>query len=155
VPIVIFGVTWLVNGLFSLAGIVVSAWGLSKQTLVNMVFAVVVLGIAGLLLIPRFGLEGAASSVGIAYVLQALLQLWQMRRATGGWNYNRTVLYPLGLGAIAGLTMAAVWLGLVAVAPSLPRLAVEIVAFVAFAAVYGAGVLRLRAQGMLGRPRIA
>jgi O-antigen/teichoic acid export membrane protein len=155
VPIVIFGVTWLVNGLFSLAGIVVSAWGLSKQTLLNMVFAVVVLGVAGMLLIPPFGLEGAASSVGIAYVLQALLQLWQMRRATGGWNYNRTVLYPLGLGALAGLSMAAVWLGLVAVAPSLPRLAVEIAAFVAFAAVYGAGVLRLRARGLLGRPRIA
>jgi hypothetical protein len=32
---------------------------------------------------------------------------------------------------------------------------VEIAAFVAFAAVYGAGVLRLRARGLLGRPRIA
>ena len=154
VPIVIFGMTWLVNGLFSLAGIVVTAWGHSKQTLVNMVFALVVLGVAGMLLIPRLGLPGAASSVGIAYVLQAILQLWQMRRATGGWNYNRTVLYPLGLGAIAGAAMAATWLGMIAVAPGLPALAVEIAAFVAFAVVYGAGVLRLRARGMLGRPRI-
>jgi O-antigen/teichoic acid export membrane protein len=154
VPIVIFGVTWLVNGLFSLAGIVVTAWGLSKQTLVNMVFALVVLGAAGTMLIPAYGLPGAASSVGIAYVLQALLQLWQMRRATGGWNYNRTVLYPLALGVLAGSAMAAVWLGLAVAAPSLSRLAVELAAFVAFSIVYGAGVLRLRARGLLSRPRV-
>lgn len=153
-PIVIFGVTWLVNGLFSLSGIVVTAWGLSKQTLLSILFALLALVVAGLLLIPRFGLPGAASSVGVAYVSQAVLQLVQMRAATGGWNYNRTVLYPLALGALAGAVMAAVWLGLALLAPSLPRLAVETAAFLAFAAVYAAGVLRMRAAGLLSRPRL-
>lgn len=154
IPIVILGITWLVNGLFSLAGIVVTAYGYGKQTLLNTVFAIVVLTVSGFLLIPRFGLPGAAASVGAAYVLQAGVQLVQMRRVTGGWNYNRTVLVPLGLGALGGAAMAATWIGLSHADAALPPLAIRALAFLAFASVYGLGVLRAYRRGLLGRPQL-
>ena len=143
-PIVVLGGVWLVNGLISLSGIVVTAYGHSKQTLLNTLLACALLAGTGVLLVPHYDLLGAALAVGVAYTGQGIAQLIQMRIVTGGWNYDRSVLYPLGLGLLAGAAMAGGWL-----------LVGKTAGVAAFALVYAAGVARLKRAGLLGRPRIA
>jgi hypothetical protein len=49
---------------------------------------------------------GAALSVGLAYSVQSVIQLLQMRMITGGWNYRFEAFLPMawaGLGAALAL----------------------------------------------------
>jgi O-antigen/teichoic acid export membrane protein len=142
-PLVILCAFWIVNGAISLAGIVVSAYGHSRLTLQNVVVAVVVLAAACYLLIPRFGLVGAAYAVGIGYSVQGVFQVAQMRMVTGHWNFRREVLLPFRIGGSAALAAGMVWLVLSALSVPNSWLARSLV-FAAFAAVYAAGVFRLR-----------
>jgi O-antigen/teichoic acid export membrane protein len=139
-PIVILCAFWLFNGVASLAGIVVAAYGKSRLTLFNTLFAIAVQAAASFVLIPRYQLVGAALSVGIAYTAQGCLQVVQMRRVTGGWNYNRSVFGPMMVALFGGVAMAAiVWLG----KGHGMELTVRIAAFAAFALVYLPGAWRL------------
>ena len=147
-PIVILGGVWLVAGTLGLAGIVVTAYGHSTQTLLATLFAIVLLAVSGVILIPQHRLVGAALAVGIGYVGQGLLQVAQMRWITGAWNYDRSVLRPLALGAAAGVAMALAWLLAGAV---VPRFAAKSLGVLVFALVYGAGVVRLARAGLLRR----
>lgn len=139
-PVVILCGFWLFNGLASLAGVVVAAYGRSRLTLFNVFFAIAVQAAASFVLIPPLQLVGAALAMGIAYTLQGCLQIVQMRSVTGGWNYDRSVLGPMALGLGAGAAMAAVWWIGRGHAADLP---VRCLAFAAFAAIYLPGAWRL------------
>jgi O-antigen/teichoic acid export membrane protein len=151
-PLVILCAFWIVNGAISLAGIVVSAYGRSRLTLQNVLVALVVLASACFLLIPRFGLVGAAYAVGIGYSVQGVFQVVQMRVVTGYWNYRREVLLPFQIGGAAALCAGIVWLIVSGLSTPSPWLARSLV-FAAFAAVYGAGVVTLRKQGRFAMVR--
>ena len=146
VPVVILCGFWLVNGIANLAGVVVSAQGRSRLTLFNTLFAAAALGAAAMVLIPRYGIVGAALAVGLAYSAQGALQLVQMRGVTGSWNLDRSVLGPVALGLAGGAALVGVWLLVGEGGPlglHLPALATRIGAFAAFALVYGVGAWRL------------
>lgn len=105
--VMILGGFWVATSIMTLAGIVVSAYGRSGLTLFNTVAAALVQ--AGLLwlMVPHYGLNGAAFSVGITYSLLSGLQLGQMRVITGGFHYRsdtaKAVAIGLGTGALLGL----------------------------------------------------
>jgi O-antigen/teichoic acid export membrane protein len=144
--LVILVATWWLTGLTALSGIVVSAYGRSDLTLYANVATSLVLGLAGIALVPRLGLTGAALATGAAYAFQSAAMLAQMRAVSGGWNYDRSLwrLVPIGvLGAAAWLV--ASWLG----APVLPDVSRRLVALFAALVVYGVCVLRLWRTGAL------
>jgi O-antigen/teichoic acid export membrane protein len=147
-PLVVLCGFWIVQGAVSLAGIVVSAYGHSRYTAQNVIVAIVVLGVACLVLIPRFGLVGAACAVGLGYTAQAGFQLVQMRVITGSWNYRPIVLEPFRLAVLSAAAATAAWLGARALAlpDGWPARSLE---FGAFAIVYGLGVHRLWKRGLL------
>lgn len=139
-PVVILCAFWLVGGVANLAGIVVSAFGRSRLTLLNTLVTIVVLGVASALLIPRWGIVGAAFALGISTIAQGTLQLVQMRGVTGAWNFDRTVPLPALLGLVSGAALVVVWL---LARDAVPELAARAIAFGAFAALYGVGLVRV------------
>ncbi|HET6584122.1 MAG TPA: hypothetical protein VFG69_11750 [Nannocystaceae bacterium] len=149
-PIVVLAFAWQLNGLFGLAGAVVSAYGLAGRTLLAQALVVVVLVTTSVALVPAHGLVGAAWSVAAAFTAQGLFHLVQMRLVTGGFPYDRRIWTVLATGIAALSVMAIVawaWPG------GADRLAGRIAAFAAFALVYGAAVGRMARVGWLVRGR--
>jgi O-antigen/teichoic acid export membrane protein len=145
-PIVILAFAWQVNGLFGLAGAVVSAYGLAGRTLFGQALVIVVLALAGLVLIPAYGLVGAAWAVALAYTTQGLVQLVQMRLAIGAFPYDHRIWTVFAVG-IASLAL----MGLVGWAWPGPAFAGRVAAFSAFALGYGAAVWVMARAGWLVR----
>ncbi len=110
--VLILSAFWIVNGALGLNGLIVSGYGRSDLTLLNVVVTIAVEGVLLALLVPAFGLEGAALAVGLAYSVQNSVQLLQARRITGSWNYGSDVFAMLGVGAITAVVMGAAWWGL-------------------------------------------
>lgn len=50
--------------------------------------------ISAVILIPRFGIDGAASSQVVCYLVEVLMALWMIRRA-GDWEFKMNELSPL------------------------------------------------------------
>lgn len=130
---------WVLNSAVSLAGLVVSATGRSQLVLLNTTMTIFIQGALLSVLLPHFGLEGAALSVGLAYSAQSLIQLAQMRLITGSWNLTPRVLRPSLLGGLAIAAMLAVW----GFAPGSDELGWRAAAFGAFALVYLPGLYAL------------
>lgn len=131
---------WYLNGLIGLNGSVVSGFGRSDWLLLDLVVATLALAGLLVLLLPPFGLLGAAFSVGASYTLQSALQAWQARRVAGIWPYERRVfqvfaLSLLSLGALALVRVALEPLGVDAAAGA---------GFAASTLVFGGGLLLLR-----------
>ncbi len=145
-PIVILAFAWQVNGLFGLAGAVVSAYGLAGKTLVGQVLVIAVLALAGWLLIPSHGLVGAAWAVALAYTAQGLVQLVQMRRATGAFHYDHRIWTVFAVGLACFAIMGLVGWGW----PGAP-FASRIAGFAAFAIAYGTAVWTMAHAGWLVR----
>jgi len=91
-------------------------------------------------LVPRFGLTGAALANGVMYLALALLYVVQARRILGAWPYDRQIAALLGLSCAASLVMVALWFGLDPVLGRLSRVA----GFLGFVAVFMPGAFRLR-----------
>lgn len=140
-----------VHGLFGLNQHIVSGFGHSRLTFVNMLLAIAS-GIALLvLLIPGGGVDGAAWGIGLTYVLLNVLWAVEARVITGGWHYERSIAAVLGLTAMAAAAMAGAWFGLSALIGA--GVAADLVArlggLAAFAAVFAPGMLALRRSGRL------
>ena len=144
--LVVFCVFWGVLGAAGLAGVVVAGYGYSKLTLLNVVVALAVQAPLVYVLGDRFGLEGAAAAVGIAYTVQHALQLAQMRYITGQWCYTRSVVPMLVTAAGSVALSVAAYVALAAAGELVQRLG----AFAVFAAGYGAATLYLYRSGRLG-----
>ncbi len=136
---------WAFNGALGLAGLVVAGYGRSGLSLISTIFAFVVLSGLLRLFVAPWGMEGAALAVGLAYTLQYIFMVLQMRWVTGRWNYRIEVLWATLAAAGGSAAMAIAWV-LTAGLPPLPN---RIIAFLAFGAVYGVAVLRMRRVGLL------
>jgi len=156
--VIILCVFWVTNSALSLAGIVVSAYGHARVAFFNVLFVIVVEGIALWFLVPLYGIDGAAVAVGIAYSLQGIAQVVQMRLLTGSWNYTRRVAWPLGIGSLAAGFAGLVWM----IVPDPHALIWRATAFAVFVLVYGAGMIVVtvryeprptRVRASLGNPR--
>ncbi|MEL6179383.1 MAG: oligosaccharide flippase family protein [Myxococcota bacterium] len=127
---------WVINSAVSLAGIVISAYGYSTLTFVNVLLAILIQGAVLWVLVPPYGLEGAAFGVGIGYTILGLIQLVQMRWLTGSWNLTALVAWPMVFGLAGACAAAVAWVGV----PDPGLLVWRVVVFVAFVVVYGAGM---------------
>jgi O-antigen/teichoic acid export membrane protein len=76
--------------------------GHARLTLANSIAFLVLSLILDLLLIPRYGLLGAAVANAGAVAAVNLLRLWQTRRVLGIGPYDRRFLRPLVAGLLAG-----------------------------------------------------
>jgi O-antigen/teichoic acid export membrane protein len=141
---------WLVSGAISLPGVVLAGYGYARLGLI-----VTLLGIAFevplmFLLVPRYGLVGAALAVGIANMLQQFVQIWQMKRLTGGLHYNERARRPLGPATLAGAATAGTWLALHESSAS--QWTASVGAFAVFTVIYGLCVGSQWRRGLLRAP---
>ncbi len=137
---------WILSGFFVIHGTL----GMNQQILVgsgrgawvpiDAVLSLLLGGLAFLLLVPRFGLAGAAIANGVTYLTLSLLFIVQARRVVGVWPYDRRAALLLALCGLAALAMAGLWIGL---QPQLGDRA-RIAGFIGFLAVFIPGALRLR-----------
>ena len=78
--------------------------GRAKLTLANSLSFLALSLVLDVLLIPPYGLIGAAVANSTAVAAVNLLRLWQIRRVLGIGPYDRRFLRPLAAGLIAGAT---------------------------------------------------
>jgi O-antigen/teichoic acid export membrane protein len=148
---------WLLNGATSLSGTVIAGYGHARwalfMTLLGIAIEVPLLWV----LVPRYGLVGAAIAVGAMNTTLQQIQLREMKRVSGGWPYTARAFRPLGPALWSGAAaLGGWWLGGVfgaGLTPSVVRLwAAPGLSFICFAAVYGGLVLRQWRQGRLRAP---
>ena len=137
VAITLLAVSHLVNATFGLAGYVLVVSGRSRLMLANNVVVAIVNVALGLILIPRFGLLGAAIAALAGVVLLHTLVTIEVRLAHG--------VYPVGWSMLKPLVAAAAMLGVeTAVGANVARPAARIpLAIVAGLASYLAALVAL------------
>jgi O-antigen/teichoic acid export membrane protein len=137
---------WVFNSPFSLAGIVVSAYGYSGLSLLNVVVGIIGQALFLWWLVPLYTLNGAAAAVGLGYTIVSFVQVCQMRWVTGQWNYEPHVIFPAILGACAAALSYILWLNGLS-GGSNDSLMSRGIAFVVFLSIYGGGLfLHARSQ---------
>ncbi len=136
---------WILNGVVGLNGLIVNGYGRSDLALFNALLAIAVQALLLWLLIPRYGLEGAAAAVGLAYTFQNLVQSLQARAIAGVWAYNESVLWILGAGGLAVVAMGGAWFAFSFAGISAGRIG----GFVVFLAVFAPLLYRLYHVGYL------
>jgi len=137
---------WIINGAVGLNGIILNGYGRSDLTLVNVLVTIAVEAVLLMVLVPSYGINGAAFAVGMAFTVQNIIQAVQARIVTHAWNYSRNVLSIIKLGFLSGGAMTLAWILLSAAGRY-----VNIVSFFLFMIVYCSGVLIFYRRGMLGR----
>ncbi len=134
---------WIISGAIGLNGLILTGFGRSDLTLLNVVVAILTEGLLLFLLVPRYGLNGAALSVGLAYTVQHMFQLFQARMVTGVWNYSRNVFIVLLFSLIAVSIIPVIWFNLADIA-DIPR---RIISFAGYSVFSGCGVYVLHRTG--------
>lgn len=132
-PLMILASCWLITSALGLAGVALYARGYSRLHLANILGTIVVVAVAGAALIPRFALVGAAASVAIGYLAQAIAQAIQLRILTGVWGFDGMSLRPIVVGATALGVASLVRLGL----GPWSLLSTRVLFVIAFALAYG------------------
>jgi O-antigen/teichoic acid export membrane protein len=141
-PAIVLIALYSVHGLFGINQHIVSGFGRSGLTALNMLAALAIGTVLLLLFIPPYGVTGAAWGIGLTYV--ALNAIWaaEARMITGGWHYERCIAEVLALSAIASTAAGLTWLLLA------PLFAFDGVARIAslavFAAIFTPGMLAVR-----------
>jgi O-antigen/teichoic acid export membrane protein len=140
-PAIVLIVLYSVHGLFGINQHLVSGFGRSGLTALNMLAALAIGTALLMLLIPPYGVTGAAWAIGLTYV--ALNAIWaaEARVLTGGWHYERCIGEVLALSALAAGASGLLWTGL---APRVPDLVARIASLALFAAIYTPGMLVVR-----------
>ncbi|MBN1773802.1 MAG: oligosaccharide flippase family protein [Deltaproteobacteria bacterium] len=141
-PVLVLCAFWVLHGAFGLHGLIVLGYGRSGLAAANVGATLGAEALLLLLLVPPFGLVGAALAVGLAFTMQNALWTLQSRRLTGDWPYE-PALRPLllALAAAAG-AMALAWL----VAWPAGEATARVGAFGAFLLTAVVGWLRLRQE---------
>ncbi len=148
---------WLLNGAMSLSGMVIAGYGSARWALTMTLLGIAIELPLLWLLVPRYGLVGAAIAVGLMTTTLQIIQLREMKRVTGGWHYTPRAFSPLGPALWSGAAaLVGWWLGgslSTALAPdALGVWTKPGLAFFCFAAVYGGLVVRQWRQGLLRAP---
>jgi O-antigen/teichoic acid export membrane protein len=141
---------WMLNGSISLPGVVLAGYGHARLGPF-----VTVLGIALelpllFLLVPPYGLVGASLAVGIANVLQMLVQLGFLRKYVGSWPYNERARRSLIPAVVGGGATALAYLALTKSGASGAHASVG--AMLVFTCVYGGLVALQWRRGLLRAP---
>lgn len=110
--VVLLCLFWFASGLLGLNGFVVAGFGRSDWLLIDVSLATLAQAGALFVLVPRFGLLGAACAVGGSHLLLCGLQAAQARRVAGTWAYDPRVWRALGLGLLAMATLLLIRGGL-------------------------------------------
>lgn len=103
VAVVIFCGFWVINGLVGLNGLIVAGYGRSGLVLANSLGTLAIEVALLFLLVPPFGVEGAAVAAGGAYTAQNVVQAIQARMITGMWPYRRDVVFVVGAFVLGGI----------------------------------------------------
>ena len=147
---VLLGFLLVSGGALSLAGVVVAGYGHARWalfvTLIGLAIEVPLL----FLLVPRYGLVGAAIGVGAANVSQQLVNLALMARFTGGLHFNERARRPLLPSLCASACALATWLALAAGRRS--EWTIALGAFAAFAIPYALAIGSQWKRGLLRAP---
>jgi O-antigen/teichoic acid export membrane protein len=136
---------WMVDGVFGLHGIIVAGYGRTELSLLNVLVTIGALATMMPILVPPYGLEGAALAVGLAYLVRNALQVAESRLITGTWGYTRDVLWLVLIAGVAAVVMGLSWLGLL----PLGDVAARIGAFLAFLGIAVPGAWWLHRSGKL------
>lgn len=141
-----------VNGMFGFNQHIVSGFGRSGLTLTNTLVSIVIGAGMLALLIPPFGLVGAAWGIGSAYLALNVIWAVQARMIVGRWHYEASIGWTLALTAVAVAAMAATWAGVdlalgTGVNGTMADLAARVAALLVFGAVFGPGMWYLRRSG--------
>lgn len=110
--VMILSAFWVLNSVVSLSGVVISAYGHSRLTLYNTLGAGALQLLLLWLMVPRWGLEGAAVAVGLTYTALSVAQLIQMRVITHGFHYRKDTGRTLLLGGATASLMLVGWITL-------------------------------------------
>ncbi|MGI9175688.1 MAG: oligosaccharide flippase family protein [Rhodothermales bacterium] len=94
---------------FGTAGNVVVMTGFSRLNLLNSVTTGVANVLLNLLLIPSFGLVGAAAASGLAAFIRAVMEMGEMRWILKRWPPVRRFYKPHLAGGLAALALAGLW----------------------------------------------
>lgn len=108
----------LLSCVFGIAGNVIVMTGHSRWNLFNSVLSVVLTLVVATLLVPPFGLIGAASASMLVAVLVTSLQVIEVKKLVGVGVALRLIHKPLLAGAIAALVMVGLELALPEAAPA-------------------------------------
>lgn len=142
----IVSIGFFVSVLVGPAGMLLVAYGRTRWFLAGMLVLLGVDVAGNLLLVPVYGMEGAAMALVVAYVVSSMVLLWSAERTAGArLRPDRVPVVLTALGIVGGV-------GLVigAVVPSRPLL--DIGAGLVLTLLYGLVLLRL---GGIGREDIA
>ena len=143
----------MLNGALSLSGVVLAGYGHAHLSLMVTLIGIALVVPLLYVLVPPYGLVGAACALGLANLGQLLVQLGLLRRYVGCWPYNdraRRSFWPaLGAGAAtATVYLAMMRAGFTGAMPNIG-------AFITFVCVYGMLVALQWRRGLLRAPGYA
>ena len=118
--------------------VIINMTGRSWLSLMNQIVCFAAIAIFGVVLIPRYGMIGAAISVSLGIVVTNILRLFQSYRIVGFTPYSFYLFKPILAASIAGLCLHFVF----PIGQVLPLLRLIILA-AGFFAVYGIIILLL------------
>ncbi len=144
-PVLVLCAFWLVNGAMGLAGVVLAGYGHARLALAQVILTIVVQAVLLVVLIPPFGIVGAAIAVGASYSVQNVAQVIAVRQRTGAFTISSRAFAPLLPTAGGAIAAGAVLLAM----RGQPELHVRIAAFIAFAIGYLALLWRDYRNGKL------
>jgi O-antigen/teichoic acid export membrane protein len=135
----IMGLVNLISVATGMCGMILDMTGHTRMKLFNSIIRVSVAILANFLLIPRFGVTGAALAALLHEIVAnalPMLQLWFLYRIL---PYNPNIMKPLGAGVIAagGALLLRAWL------PALDDLLLTLLHMVVVLAIYAVVVQRL------------
>jgi len=136
---------WMIDGVFGLHGIIVAGYGRTELSLLNVLVTLGALASLMPLLVPPYGLEGAALAVGLAYLIRNALQVTESRLITGTWGYTREVLWLVLIAGVGSAALALCWLGMAPLGDVYSRIG----AFIGFLMVAIPGAYWLHTSGRL------
>lgn len=139
--LVLLSVSSLLLAWFGLGSSVLAMSGGERLSMINQAVALVLQLLLHWLLIPRFGLNGAALSTLVVMALLTVARMVELRHLLGIPYFSTKLWKPLTAGVAAGAVMVAVR----SFTPPLPPLVLLAVAGVAGAAAYA---LLIRAFGL-------
>jgi O-antigen/teichoic acid export membrane protein len=103
--IVIVAAAQLFNSSVGPTARVLAMTGRQRMVMTATISSAIVAVVANLLLVPDFGIFGAAVATAAALVVSNSLSLFFVRRFLGFWPYERRYIKPLAAGAVACLAV--------------------------------------------------
>lgn len=101
--LIVLSLGTLVNGGTGICGPLITMTGYGKIKMINSIITVIVTLVLYTLLIPKWGMVGAAAATGLAIAIVNIINTVQVYRLLGLWAYNRDFIKPIIAGIAAFL----------------------------------------------------